>query len=106
MNQWLTPIAIAGITTILVNLVSTILSAKLQNKQITVSDSASFRQSLVDRETTLVGEIQCLSDKCRELEKDLHDANCKIVMLEKAKSELEIDLLHLKATINEKTDIQ
>lgn len=105
MKEWLTPIAVAGITTVVVQLISTLLNSRVQSKQISVSDGASLRQSLIDREKNLVGEIQSLSDRCSRLEKDLQEANRKILELEKAKGELELEIMQLRGnTEDEKTD--
>ena len=95
MDAWLTPVAIAGTTTVIVQVIAAILAARGKDKETTVSDSASFRQSLVDREKTLIGEIQSLSDRCSQLEKDLQEANRKIVDLERAKGELELEIKQL-----------
>jgi hypothetical protein len=98
MNNWLTPAAVAGVTAILVQVISVVLSHRLQNKQVTVTDNASFRQHLIDREKNLVAEIQSLSARCHKLEIDLQTANRKILELEKAKNELEIEVKCLRGS--------
>lgn len=104
MNILETAILASGATAALITLIGKWLEIRMKGKEVVVSDSASFRQNLIDREKNLVNEVFSLAERCSKLETDLQDARKRIIDLEKKDAENEIVIRELRGKVIDSCD--
>lgn len=82
-----TPAAIG----ILGGLIIQLISMGLSKKKITVDDNATLRKDLMTERLGLVAEIQNLSKRCADYEKELVEAHTEILELKARLREIQHD---------------